>query len=68
MCEKQAHTIINEQVRHCCVDSYADRRPCFTKLGVDPSYKPPQFDEHSFQVGADICEGTEQEQKDKRLT
>ncbi|XP_056407815.1 serum albumin-like isoform X2 [Hyla sarda] len=68
MCERQATTFINDQVRHCCDDSYADRRPCFTKLGVDPSYQPPAFDESAFKVGADICEGSEQEQKNKRLT
>ncbi|XP_056407816.1 albumin-like [Hyla sarda] len=68
MCEKQSAKFINDQVRHCCDDSYADRRPCFTKLGVDPSYQPPAFDESAFKVGADICEGTEQEQQSKRLT
>ncbi|XP_075716795.1 albumin-like [Rhinoderma darwinii] len=68
MCERQSHTFINEQVRHCCVDSYSDRRPCFTKLGVDQSYKPPHLDESFFQVDAHLCEGSEEERKNKRLT
>ncbi|XP_073446442.1 albumin-like isoform X2 [Dendrobates tinctorius] len=65
MCERE--TFINDQVHHCCVDSYADRRPCFTKLGRDPSYKAPEFDVNHYKVGADVCEGTEEEQKQKRL-
>ncbi|XP_040274070.1 albumin-like [Bufo bufo] len=68
MCEKQAHTFVNDQVRHCCTESYSNRRPCFTALGIDPSYKPPQFDENALQVHADICKGTEDEKKNKRLT
>ncbi|XP_069834421.1 albumin-like [Dendropsophus ebraccatus] len=67
MCAKQDKTFINDQVRHCCNDNYSERRPCFAKLGVDPSYKAPAFDEGAFQVGAEICEGTEDQQKEKRL-
>ncbi|CAN2388979.1 hypothetical protein PRIEUP_LOCUS16925, partial [Pristimantis euphronides] len=68
MCERQKTIFVNDQVRHCCTDSYADRRPCFSKLGVDPSYHAPEFDAAAFHVGAEICEGTEEEQKAKRLT
>lgn len=68
MCEKQEHTFVNDQVRRCCTESYSNRRQCFTGLGIDPSYKPPQFDENALQVDADICKGTEDEKKNKRLT
>ncbi|XP_073494075.1 albumin-like [Phyllobates terribilis] len=67
MCERQSHTYINDQVHHCCTDSYSHRRPCFTNLGVDPSYKAADFDENHFKVGADICEGTEEAKAIKRL-
>ncbi|XP_073446424.1 albumin-like [Dendrobates tinctorius] len=67
MCERESQTFINDQVHHCCVDSYADRRPCFTKLGRDPSYKAPEFDVNHYKGGADVCEGTEEEQKQKQL-
>ncbi|XP_066446009.1 albumin-like [Eleutherodactylus coqui] len=66
MCERQSTTFINDQVRHCCVDAYVDRRPCFTKLGADPTYKAPEFDANAFQVGPDICEGTDEEKSNKR--
>ncbi|KAM4049678.1 albumin-like [Anomaloglossus baeobatrachus] len=67
MCERESHTFINEQVHRCCVDSYSERRPCFISLDVDPTYKVPEFDASSFKVGAEICEGSEKEQKTKRF-
>uniref|UniRef100_A0A7M4EJ70 Albumin n=1 Tax=Crocodylus porosus TaxID=8502 RepID=A0A7M4EJ70_CROPO len=48
MCKKQETTPINDQVAHCCDDSYSERRPCFTKLGVDEKYTPPPFDPAMF--------------------
>ncbi|CAJ0965319.1 unnamed protein product [Ranitomeya imitator] len=67
ICEIDSQTFINDQVHHCCIDSYSDRRPCFSKLGLDPSYKAPEIDVTHYKGRADICHGTEEEQKHKRL-
>ncbi|XP_069599637.1 albumin-like [Ranitomeya imitator] len=67
ICEIESQTFINDQVHHCCIDSYSDRRPCFSKLGLDPSYKAPEIDVTHYKGRADICHGTEEEQKHKRL-
>ncbi|XP_067413103.1 albumin [Emydura macquarii macquarii] len=55
MCRRQEVTPINEKVTHCCNDSYADRIPCFTKLGIDESYVPPPFSPELFTFHEDLC-------------
>ncbi|XP_069596765.1 albumin-like [Ranitomeya imitator] len=67
ICEIDSKTFINDQVHHCCIDSYLGRRPCFQNLGLDPSYKAPEIDVTHYKGRADICHGTEEEQKHKRL-
>ncbi|XP_038255680.1 albumin-like [Dermochelys coriacea] len=68
MCVRQEATPINEKVTHCCDDSYADRRPCFTKMGVDESYKPPQFTPELFTFHEDWCTAPAETQHIKQLT
>ncbi|KFQ08268.1 Serum albumin, partial [Leptosomus discolor] len=55
MCKKQEITPINDNVAHCCSDSYASRRPCFTALGVDTKYVPPPFDPNMFSFDEKLC-------------
>lgn len=68
MCLRQEATPINEKVTHCCDDSYADRIPCFTKLGVDESYKPPQFTPELFTFHEDLCTASAETQQITQLT
>uniref|UniRef100_A0A8C3HID2 Albumin n=1 Tax=Chrysemys picta bellii TaxID=8478 RepID=A0A8C3HID2_CHRPI len=68
MCMRQEATPINEKVTHCCDDSYADRIPCFTKMGVDESYKPPQFTPELFTFHEDLCTAPAETQQIKQLT
>ncbi|KAM3937418.1 serum albumin-like [Leptodactylus fuscus] len=67
MCEKQSQTFINDQVRRCCDNPLLERRECFTNLGPDQTFKPSEFNEADFHIGAEICEGSEKEQQTKRL-
>ncbi|NXG35258.1 ALBU protein, partial [Dromaius novaehollandiae] len=55
MCKRQETTPINDQVAHCCSDSYAYRRPCFTALGTDEKYVPPPFDPEVFNFDEKLC-------------
>uniref|UniRef100_A0A8C3HIU4 Albumin n=1 Tax=Chrysemys picta bellii TaxID=8478 RepID=A0A8C3HIU4_CHRPI len=67
MCMRQEATPINEKVTHCCDDSYADRIPCFTKMGVDESYKPPQFTPELFTFHEDLCTAPAETQQIKQF-
>ncbi|NXG49569.1 ALBU protein, partial [Psilopogon haemacephalus] len=55
MCRKQETSPINDNVSHCCSDSYAYRRPCFTAMGVDTKYVPPPFDPSVFNFDNALC-------------
>ncbi|NXE78265.1 ALBU protein, partial [Cochlearius cochlearius] len=55
MCRRQETTPVNDNVSHCCSDSYAYRRPCFTALGVDTKYVPPPFDPQVFNFDDKLC-------------
>ncbi|NXK26820.1 ALBU protein, partial [Arenaria interpres] len=55
MCRRQETTPINDQVSHCCSDSYAYRRPCFTAMGVDTKYVPPPFNPDMFNFDEKLC-------------
>ena len=55
MCRRQETTPINEHVSHCCSDSYAQRRPCFTAMGVDTKYVPPPFNPDMFSFDEQLC-------------
>ncbi|KAM6206803.1 albumin [Sarcoramphus papa] len=55
MCRRQETTPINDNVSHCCSDSYAYRRPCFTAMGVDTKYVPPAFDPNMFNFDEKLC-------------
>ncbi|KYO31949.1 albumin [Alligator mississippiensis] len=59
MCKKQETTHINDQVAHCCDDSYSKRRPCLTKLGVDEKYIPPPFNPNVFNFDEKLCSAPE---------
>ncbi|NXF36058.1 ALBU protein, partial [Nyctibius bracteatus] len=58
MCKRQETTPINDQVSHCCSDSYAYRRPCFTAMGIDTKYVPPAFDPEMFSFDEKLCSAT----------
>ncbi|XP_068089548.1 albumin-like [Hyperolius riggenbachi] len=66
MCKKEKDHFINNGVRHCCQDSYPNRRPCFTELGSSATYKPPPFTKDSFHVGPEICDGTQEQQENMK--
>ncbi|NWX18969.1 ALBU protein, partial [Aegotheles bennettii] len=55
MCRRQETTPVNDNVSHCCSDSYAYRRPCFTAMGVDTKYVPPAFDPNMFSFDEKLC-------------
>ncbi|NXD83428.1 ALBU protein, partial [Halcyon senegalensis] len=55
MCRRQETTPINDNVSHCCSDSYAYRRPCFSEMGVDTKYVPPPFDPEMFNFNEQLC-------------
>ncbi|NWX90377.1 ALBU protein, partial [Nothoprocta ornata] len=63
MCRKQETTPINDQVAHCCSDSYAYRRPCFTAMGTDDKYVPPVFNPDMFSFDEKLCTATPAEQE-----
>ncbi|NWI28036.1 ALBU protein, partial [Sula dactylatra] len=63
MCKRQETTPINDQVSHCCSDSYACRRPCFTAMGVDTKYVPPAFDPEMFNFDEKLCTASPAEQQ-----
>uniref|UniRef100_A0A8C8RW66 Albumin n=1 Tax=Pelusios castaneus TaxID=367368 RepID=A0A8C8RW66_9SAUR len=65
MCRRVEALPINEKVRHCCNDSYADRRPCFTELGTDENYVHPLFSPEVFTFHEDLC--TAEIQRSKEL-
>ncbi|KFQ32777.1 Serum albumin [Mesitornis unicolor] len=55
MCRRQETTPINDNVSHCCSDSYSYRRPCFTAMGVDTKYVPPAFNPEMFSFDEKLC-------------
>ncbi|NXY91015.1 ALBU protein, partial [Alcedo cyanopectus] len=55
MCRRHETSPINDNISHCCSDSYAYRRPCFTALGVDTKYVPPAFDPEMFSFSEKLC-------------
>ncbi|KFQ36408.1 Serum albumin [Merops nubicus] len=55
MCRRQETTPINDNVSHCCSDSYAYRRPCFTAMEADTKYVPPPFDPTMFNFDDKLC-------------
>ncbi|KAM6346421.1 albumin-like [Podargus strigoides] len=69
MCRRQETTPINDNVSHCCSDSYAYRRPCFTAMGVDTKYVPPAFDPTMFNFDEKLCNAppAEREQGQMKL-
>ncbi|KFP38808.1 Serum albumin, partial [Chlamydotis macqueenii] len=63
MCKKQETTPINDNVAHCCSDSYAYRRPCFTALGIDTKYVPPPFNPDMFSFDEKLCTASPADQE-----
>ncbi|NWR75380.1 ALBU protein, partial [Centropus unirufus] len=58
MCKRQETSPVNDNVSHCCSDSYAYRRPCFTAMGPDTKYVPPAFDPNMFHFDEKLCTAT----------
>ncbi|XP_077332551.1 albumin-like [Lithobates pipiens] len=67
MCEKEKETFVNDNVHHCCINSYADRRKCFTNLQPYAKYVAPAWDESALHFDADLCKGSEEDQIRKKL-
>ncbi|NXA36515.1 ALBU protein, partial [Eudromia elegans] len=63
MCRRQEATPINDHVTHCCSDSYAYRRPCFTAMGIDEKYVPPPFNPDMFNFDEKLCTATPAEKE-----
>ncbi|XP_042667575.1 albumin [Centrocercus urophasianus] len=63
MCRKQETTPINDNVSHCCSESYSNRRPCFTAMGVDTKYVPPPFNPDMFSFDEKLCSAPAEEQE-----
>ncbi|NXW64775.1 ALBU protein, partial [Eurystomus gularis] len=63
MCKRQETAPINDNVSHCCSDSYAYRRPCFTAMGVDTKYVPPPFDPEVFSFDEKLCSAPDAERE-----
>ncbi|XP_031452667.1 serum albumin isoform X1 [Phasianus colchicus] len=63
MCRRQETTPINDNVSHCCSDSYANRRPCFTAMGVDTKYVPPPFNPDMFSFDEKLCSAPAEERE-----
>ncbi|XP_035179894.1 albumin [Oxyura jamaicensis] len=61
MCRRQETSPINDNVSHCCSDSYAYRRPCFSAMGVDTKYVPPPFDPEMFNFDEKLCSAPAEE-------
>ncbi|XP_069711134.1 albumin [Phaenicophaeus curvirostris] len=63
MCRRQETTPVNDNVSHCCSDSYANRRTCFTAMGVDTKYVPPAFNPEMFNFDEKLCTATPAEKE-----
>ncbi|OCU00052.1 hypothetical protein XELAEV_18005834mg [Xenopus laevis] len=63
MCDRQKKTFINDQVAHCCSDSYSGMRSCFTALGPDEHYVPPPVTDDTFHFDDKICTANDKEQQ-----
>uniref|UniRef100_A0A8C3CNB8 Albumin n=1 Tax=Cairina moschata TaxID=8855 RepID=A0A8C3CNB8_CAIMO len=61
MCRRQETSPINDNVSHCCSDSYAYRRPCFSAMGVDTKYVPPPFNPEMFNFDEKLCSAPAEE-------
>ncbi|KAM4709501.1 serum albumin-like [Discoglossus pictus] len=55
MCELEKTHPINKGVKDCCWSSYSGRRACFTNLGPDEDYKPPEVNPDTFHFTAELC-------------
>ncbi|NXT19743.1 ALBU protein, partial [Syrrhaptes paradoxus] len=55
MCRRQETTPINDNVSHCCSESFSYRRPCFTAMGVDTKFVPPPFNPDMFNFDEKLC-------------
>lgn len=62
-CRKQETTPINDNVSQCCSSSYANRRPCFTAMGVDTKYVPPPFNPDMFSFDEKLCSAPAEERE-----
>uniref|UniRef100_A0A6I8PCF3 Albumin n=1 Tax=Ornithorhynchus anatinus TaxID=9258 RepID=A0A6I8PCF3_ORNAN len=66
MCRLHEKTPVSDRVTKCCTDSFADRRPCFSALGVDETFVPKEFNADTFTFHADLCTLPEDQQKAKK--
>ncbi|XP_008495626.2 serum albumin [Calypte anna] len=67
MCRRQETTPINDNVSHCCSDSYSNRRPCFTSMGVDAKYVPPAFNPDMFNFDETLCTASPAERESGQM-
>ncbi|NP_001297323.1 serum albumin precursor [Anas platyrhynchos] len=67
MCRRQETSPINDNVSHCCSDSYAYRRPCFSAMGVDTKYVPPPFNPDVFNFDEKLCSAPAEERAEGQM-
>ncbi|XP_023419902.2 alpha-fetoprotein [Cavia porcellus] len=56
LCIRHEARPVNPGVGRCCSSSYADRRPCFSRLLVDETYVSPPFSADKFIFHKDLCQ------------
>ncbi|KAM6220921.1 alpha-fetoprotein [Rhynchocyon petersi] len=56
LCIRHEMNPVNPGVGQCCAASYANRRPCFSNLGVDETYVSPTFSAAKFHFQKDLCQ------------
>nr|XP_023964221.1 alpha-fetoprotein [Chrysemys picta bellii] len=55
ICRRHYDSTINPKVCKCCSNSYALRRPCFSKLEIDEKYVPIPLTPDLFTFHEDLC-------------
>uniref|UniRef100_A0A8D1G6L0 Albumin n=1 Tax=Sus scrofa TaxID=9823 RepID=A0A8D1G6L0_PIG len=68
LCVLHEKTPVSEKVTKCCTESLVNRRPCFSALTPDETYKPKEFVEGTFTFHADLCTLPEDEKQIKKQT
>ncbi|XP_020009680.1 alpha-fetoprotein [Castor canadensis] len=56
LCNRHEASAVNPGIGQCCNSSYANRRPCFSRLAVDETYIPPPFSDDKFIFHKDLCQ------------
>ncbi|XP_014372999.1 alpha-fetoprotein-like [Alligator sinensis] len=66
ICRRHGTDPINQNVCHCCDDSYALRAPCITSLDVDEKYIPIPLTPSLFTFDEGLCTTEENKLQEKK--